>query len=72
VEGLKFPFLTETMPPDSIRLQKYLDRARQCEKLASTVITDDARTSFLNAAHRWRDLAEKMEKVVEASNNGPT
>jgi hypothetical protein len=56
------------MPADSIRLQKYLDSARQCEELASTVITDDAKASFLNAARRWRDLAEEMEKVERKRN----
>ena len=49
------------MPADSIRVQRYLDSARQWQELASTVMSDSA--YFFNAARRWRDLAEEMEEV---------
>jgi hypothetical protein len=43
--------------------QQCLDRARECDWMASQAKDQDARTAFVELARQWQELARQKEDV---------
>jgi hypothetical protein len=45
----------------SYTTQQCLDRASECDRMASQVKDRDAKTAFIECAKQWRELARQKE-----------
>jgi hypothetical protein len=50
----------ELKPPLKSKIQEYVDRAKRCEQLAAESHDLQAKTSYIEAANCWRELAAIM------------
>ena len=47
----------------SYTFQECLDRARECEWMASQAKDDDAKAAFVECARQWQDLARQKQDM---------
>jgi hypothetical protein len=45
------------------RVQRYLDMARECERLAAQAHDPDAKAAFAEVSRQWRVLATRVEQL---------
>jgi hypothetical protein len=44
------------------RVQRYLDKARECERLAAQAHDPDVKAAFAEVSRQWRELAGQVER----------
>jgi hypothetical protein len=49
----------------SLQVQACLEKAEECDRMASIAADPDAKALFADAAARWRDTARRIERLED-------